>query len=98
VFPKPVRDRRVPVVVGGNSDAAEERVGVLAELCADADRDVAQLWIAVALEGGGDPQDVPALAELGADELVLVEAPPEDPGLVGDWIRGLASRWGVVPV
>ncbi len=117
VFPKPARDRRVPVVMGGNSDAAlrrvaragdgwygfnlngtqavRERLGRLAELCADADRQVTELWIAVALEGGGNPADVSTLASLGVDEVVVVDTPPEDPRVVGDWISGLAARWGV---
>jgi probable F420-dependent oxidoreductase len=120
VLPKPMRDRRVPVMVGGNSDAAlrrvasagdgwygfnlagidavRERLGRLAELCAEADREVAELRIAVALDGGGDPDDVPALSALGVDELVVVAVPPEAPEAVGDWISGLAARWGVVPV
>jgi probable F420-dependent oxidoreductase len=120
VFPKPVNHRRVPVVVGGNSDAAlrrvartgdgwygfnvagveaaRDRLGLLAELCGRAGRTAAEVSIAVALEGGGDPDDVAALAELGVDELVLVEVPPDDPLLVDRWIQGLASRWGVVPV
>ncbi len=118
VNPKPTRDRRVPVIVGGNSDAAlrrvarigdgwygfnlagvdavRERLARLAELCRRADRDVGELHIAVAL-AGGEPADVPALIELGVDELVLVEAPPEDPHHVAEWIGGLARRWGVTP-
>jgi probable F420-dependent oxidoreductase len=118
VNPKPVSDRRVPIVVGGNSDAALRRVarlgdgwygfnlaGVsavrerrarLAELCRRVGRDVAELDIAVALADGA-PDDGPALAELGVDELVLVAAPPEDPAAVAGWAGDLAARWGVVP-
>ncbi len=120
VYPKPVRDRTIPVMIGGNSDAAlrrvaragdgwygfnlagvdavRERLGFLADVCAAVDRDLAQFRIAVALEDGGDPDDVPALAALGVDELVVVDVPPDEPGRVGDWISGLAERWGVVPV
>jgi probable F420-dependent oxidoreductase len=114
VNPKPVRDRRVPIVVGGNSDAAlrrvaawadgwygfnvdgvaavRERVSKLEEFCAQSGRDRAQLRLAVAL---ASPQvdDVGALADLGVDELVLVEAPPVDPGAVPGWVAELADRW-----
>lgn len=118
VFPKPVQDRRVPVLVGGNSDAAlrrvarlgdgwygfnldgvdavRERLGRLAALCREAGRGLDGLHIAVAL-ADGEPDDVPALAELGVDELVLVQVPPEDPGAAEAWVRELALRWGVAP-
>jgi probable F420-dependent oxidoreductase len=114
VNPKPVRDRRVPIVVGGNSDpalrrvaawgdgwygfnvdgvaAVRERVAKLDELCVQSGRDRAQLRLAVALVS---PQvgDVSALADLGVDELVLVEAPPADPDAVPGWVASLALRW-----
>jgi probable F420-dependent oxidoreductase len=114
VNPKPARDRRVPVVFGGNSDAAmrrvaelgdgwygfnladveavRERLGVLGDLCRAAGRDVGQLELAVALDGGR-PADLDELAGLGVTELVLVEAPPEDPGVAGAWVAELAARW-----
>ncbi len=114
VNPKPVRDRRVPIVVGGNSDPALRRVaswgdgwygfnvdGVAAvrgrvakldELCAQSGRDRAELRLAVALVS---PQvgDVGALADVGVDELVLVEAPPGDPDAIPGWVASLALRW-----
>jgi probable F420-dependent oxidoreductase len=114
VNPKPVRDRRIPIVVGGNSDpalrrlmawgdgwygfnvdsvaAVRERIDKLEQLCAESGRDRAELRLAVALV---DPQvgDVSALAELGVDELVLVEAPPDRPDDVPGWVSGLADRW-----
>lgn len=114
VNPKPVRNRRVPVVLGGNSDAAlrrvaawgdgwygfnlvdvgavAERVEFLRASCRDVGRDPTELRLAVALR---DPQhsDVVALAELGVDELVLIEAPPEDPDAAGRWVAGLAEHW-----
>lgn len=31
--------------------------------------------------------------ELGIDELVLVESPPEDSGAVAEWISALAEKW-----
>jgi probable F420-dependent oxidoreductase len=114
VNPKPVRGRRVPVVVGGNSDAAlrrvaawgdgwygfnlagvevvRERVAVLEELCRELDRDVRDLRLAVALEAG-EPGDVSALEDLGVTELVVVEAPPEDPRAATEWVGALADRW-----
>ncbi len=117
VNPKPLRDRQLPVIFGGNSDAAlrrvaefgdgwygfnlagveavRERVAVLGDLCREVGRDIRDLALAVALEGG-EPGDVGALAEAGVSELVLVEAPPAEPSEVDDWIAGLLSRWGVV--
>ncbi|CCK65257.1 Conserved protein of unknown function [Mycobacterium canettii CIPT 140070017] len=114
VNPKPVRDRRIPVVVGGNSDlalrrvavwgdgwygfkldsvaAVRERVGKLARLCAELGRDRGELRLAVAL---ANPQvgDVDVLAELGVDELVLVEVPPDNPEGVAGWVSALADKW-----
>ncbi|OBJ53656.1 TIGR03619 family F420-dependent LLM class oxidoreductase, partial [Mycobacterium sp. 1423905.2] len=114
VNPKPVRDRRIPVVVGGNSDAALRRVAAWADgwygfnldgvaavadrletlerLCAESGRARGDLRVAVALRS---PQtdDVGALAGLGVDELVLVEAPPDDAKAAADWVRELADRW-----
>ena len=109
-------ERRVPVVFGGNSDAAmrrvaelgdgwygfnlagveavRERLGVLRDLCRAAGRDLGQLELAVALDGG-QPADLPELAGLGVTELVLVEAPPEDPGAAGAWVAEMAARWHV---
>ena len=114
VNPKPVRERRIPIVLGGNSDAALRRVvrwgdgwygfnldGVVAAadrvrlidaLCRDTGRDRAGLRLAVALTQP-QPADVSALAELGVDELVIVEAPPHDVAEVPDWIADLARRW-----
>ena len=114
VNPKPVRDRRIPIVVGGNSDAAlrravawgdgwygfnldgvaavRERVGKLDQLCAESGRDRAELRLAVAVRS---PEfgDADALAGLGVDELVLVEAPPDHPEDVPGWVSALAERW-----
>lgn len=114
VNPKPVRDRRIPIVVGGNSDsalrrvvawgdgwygfnidglqAARDRVAKLERLCADSGRDRRQLQLSVALR---DPSvgDIGALAELGVDELVLVESPPDGPDAAVDWVSALAQQW-----
>ncbi|AXN43545.1 Pyrimidine monooxygenase RutA [Mycobacterium marinum] len=114
VNPKPVRDRRVPVMVGGNSDAAlrrvaawadgwygfnldgvgavRERVGKLDRLCAESGRNRDELRLAVALRCP-QPCDVDALAELGVDELVLVETPPEAAEAAQNWVSALAERW-----
>ncbi|OBF13131.1 LLM class F420-dependent oxidoreductase [Mycobacterium sp. ACS4054] len=119
VNPKPVCDRRIPIVVGGNSDSAmrrvadwadgwygfnldgvgavRDRMATLDRLCAEAGRDRAQLRLSVAL---CDPKvgDVGALTELGVDELVLVESPPEAPAAAADWVSALAERWmAVIP-
>ncbi|SON62709.1 Pyrimidine monooxygenase RutA [Mycobacterium simulans] len=114
VNPKPVRERSIPIVVGGNSDpalrrvatwadgwygfnldgvaAVRERVGVLERLCAESGRDRGELRLAVALRSP-HVDDVGGLAELGVDELVLVEAPPEDPDAVAAWVSSLAEQW-----
>lgn len=115
VNPKPVADGRIPVVVGGNSDAAmrrvaswgdgwygfnldgvaqvRERVGRLDQFCAESGRDRAGLRLAVAL---AEPRvdDLGALAELGIDELVLVQVPPDNADAVPGWISALADEWG----
>jgi probable F420-dependent oxidoreductase len=112
--PKPVRDRGIPIVMGGNSDpalrrvasladgwygfnldgvtAVRERLGKLDELCAGLGRDRRELRLAVALRKPR-VEDFDELAALGVDELVLVEAPPERPEAVGDWVSTLADRW-----
>lgn len=114
VNPKPVRDRRIPIMLGGNSDAALRRVaswgdgwygfnlvdvaavrdcvGKLDRLCAAAGRDRAELRLAVALRSPRE-SDADALAELGVDELVLVESPPDRADAVADWVAALADRW-----
>jgi len=114
VNPKPVRDRRIPIVVGGNSDpalrrvatwgdgwygfnldglsAVRDRVAKLERLCAESGRDRSKLRLSVALR---DPSvgDIGVLAELGVDELVLVEAPPEQSEAAAEWVSALAQRW-----
>lgn len=117
VNPKPVR-ARIPIVVGGNSDAALERVaawgdgwygfnlddvaavrdrvGKLEQLCGQSGRDRGRLRLSVALRESR-VDDVGALAEAGVDELVLVEAPPEQPGAAAEWVAALAQKW-VIPL
>jgi len=72
--------------------AVRERVGVLKGLCGQAGRDIAELYLAVSLDGGR-PEDLPALADLGVNEIVLVQTPPEDARRAADWVAALASRW-----
>lgn len=113
VHPKPEAGA-VPVIVGGNGDAALQRVARwgdgwygfnlddvaavgdrLAELrrqCARVDRDVADVHCAVALRAP-TVEDVTALADLGVDELVIVESPPENPSAADDWVASLAENW-----
>jgi probable F420-dependent oxidoreductase len=113
VNPKPVRGR-IPIIVGGNSDAALRRVASLADgwygfnlpdaaavagvtarlarYCDAAGRDIAGLTLSVALREP-TPADAESLAAVGIDELVLVEAPPQDPAQAGDWVGQLAARW-----
>jgi probable F420-dependent oxidoreductase len=117
VNPKPVRGR-VPVVLGGNSDAAlgraaswgdgwygfnvpgvdavRERVEFLHARTREAGRDPAALEVAVAMTGV-EPGDLPAIAAAGVTQLVLVDAPPEDPAEAGGWTRALSERWGRSP-
>jgi probable F420-dependent oxidoreductase len=114
VNPKPVGDRRIPIVVGGNSGpalrrvaawadgwygfnldgmaAVRERVTRLERLCAESGRDRGELRVCVALR---NPSlgEIGTLAEIGVDELVLVEAPPDRPGAAADWVSALADRW-----
>ena len=114
VNPKPVRGG-VPVVLGGNSDAAlsraarwgdgwygfnvpgveavRERVEFLHARTREAGRDPAALEVAAAMTAV-EPDDLPALAGAGVTQLVLVDSPPDDPTVAGEWTRALAERWG----
>jgi probable F420-dependent oxidoreductase len=116
VNPKPLRDGRIPVVLGGNSDGAlrrvarwgdgwygfnldgvaeaAERIGVVHRLCAESGRDRAELRLAVALRDL-NADDISPLADLGVDELVIVDSPPDDPGAAIDWVYALADTWRV---
>lgn len=70
----------------------QDRLQLLRTLCAERGRDRDELDVAVALSDPRPGDDV-LLAELGVDELVLVEPPPADPGDAGTWVRTLADRW-----
>jgi probable F420-dependent oxidoreductase len=114
VNPKPVAGRHIPVVLGGNRDAAlrrvvawgdgwygfnlggvrevAERIDLLTRLCSESGRERAELRLSVALR---DPSvnDVRPLAELGVDELVIVDGPPDDAGAAPHWVSSLADKW-----
>jgi probable F420-dependent oxidoreductase len=114
VNPKPMDGRAIPIVLGGNSDAAlrrvaqwgdgwygfnlegtaevAQRITALKRWCREAGRDPSALHLAVSLQDP-HPRDVAGLAELGINELVIVEAPPTDPEQAADWVQGLADRW-----
>jgi alkanesulfonate monooxygenase SsuD/methylene tetrahydromethanopterin reductase-like flavin-dependent oxidoreductase (luciferase family) len=114
VNPKPVRERGIPVLVGGNSDAAmrrvvkwgdgwygfnlrdvaavAERVAFIRRLCGESGRDPGELQLAVALEHLGQT-DLHALSELGIDELVIVDSPPDQVAVIPDWVAGLAAQF-----
>jgi probable F420-dependent oxidoreductase len=115
LYPKPAGGRQIPVVFGGNSDAAlrrtadqadgwygfsltaaqaEERIGVLAHLCRERDRDPGGLTIAVALTDF-EPAMRSDLARLGVTEVVRVTAPPESAADAAAWVQDLAAELGI---
>jgi probable F420-dependent oxidoreductase len=80
---------------GFNLDSIAEvadRYEFLRSACREAGRDVNDLHCSVALRQP-EPSDLGALADLGIDELVVVESPPSDPDQGGDWVTALAARW-----
>ena len=81
---------------GFSLDAGEvgAQLGELTEQRLAAGRPMAGMLVAVSLRDGG-PDQLPALAEAGATELVLVAAPPDDPADAAGWVRELAGTWGV---
>ena len=114
VNPKPVANSRIPIVLGGNTDAAlrrvvqcgdgwygfnldgvsevADRIGVLDRLCADSGRSRDDLKLCVALRDLA-VDDVGRLADLGVDELVIVEGPPDDAREAADWVSALAEKY-----
>jgi len=114
VNPKPAGGRSIPIVLGGNSDAAlrrvaawgdgwygfnlagvadaAERIAFLGNQCSEHGRDRSELRVTVALRDL-QIEDACALADLGVDELVIVEGPPDDAAAAGDWVSELAERW-----
>jgi probable F420-dependent oxidoreductase len=116
VNPKPVAEEGIPIVLGGNSDAAlrrvvelgdgwygfnlagvrdvAERIDVLDRLCAERGRNRTDLTLVVALQDLS-ADDVGPLQDLGVDELVIVEGPPDDAGAAADWVAALADKWRI---
>jgi probable F420-dependent oxidoreductase len=114
VNPKPFSGNGIPIVCGGNSDAAlrrvaawadgwygfnldgvreaAERIAFLRGVCAQRGRDRRDLRVTVALRDL-QTRDVQALADLGVDELVIVDAPPEDARVAAAWVSALADHW-----
>ena len=76
--------------------AVAERVAALAEQCKLRSRNPRDLTVAVALADGA-PADLPALAEIGVTEVVLVGAPPADPPAATAWVHDLAAHWAIPP-
>jgi len=113
VNPRPVHDRRLPVILGGTTDAAlgrvaeygdgwygfnleaaevPDRLRVLAEQCSRHGRQPHDLSIAVSLRNCG-PEMLPALADAGVTEFVVVAQPPPAADAAADWVSELASQW-----
>lgn len=113
VNPRPVHDRRLPVIVGGTTDAAlgrvaefgdgwygfnlpaaevPDRLRVLSEQCSRHGRQLRDLSIAVSLRNSG-PEVLPALADAGVTEFVVVAEPPAARDAATDWVSELASQW-----
>jgi alkanesulfonate monooxygenase SsuD/methylene tetrahydromethanopterin reductase-like flavin-dependent oxidoreductase (luciferase family) len=69
-----------------------ERIDFLNRLCDDSGRDRAELRLAVALRDLS-VDDVRPLADLGVDELVVVDGPPEDAAVAANWVSALADKW-----
>ncbi|OXR40579.1 Pyrimidine monooxygenase RutA [Nocardia cerradoensis] len=69
-----------------------DRLHLLTRFCTDTGRDIADLYLAVALRTP-TRADVAELSALGVTELVLVDTPPESPDECVDWVDGLADRW-----
>ncbi|MFI5507573.1 LLM class F420-dependent oxidoreductase [Mycobacterium sp. NPDC051804] len=114
VNPKPANGASIPIVLGGNSDAAlrrvaawgdgwygfnlagvaeaAERIAYLGDQCAELGRNRSELRVTVALREL-QIDDAAALADLGVDELVIVDGPPDHARAAGDWVSALAEYW-----
>ncbi len=71
---------------------AADRIAFLGDRCAECGRDRSELRVTVALREL-HIRDVVALADLGVDELVIVDGPPEDAHAAADWVSALADHW-----
>jgi probable F420-dependent oxidoreductase len=76
--------------------AVPERLATLTVQCSLHNRNPRDLTVSVALSDA-TPADLPALAEIGVTELVLVTAPPPAPPAAATWVRDLAAQWRVTP-
>ncbi|MEB4210032.1 LLM class F420-dependent oxidoreductase [Mycobacterium sp. 94-17] len=74
------------------TSAVRDRVATLERLCAESGRDRGRLRLSVALRNPR-PGDIGTLAELGVDELVLVQTPPDRPEEAAEWVSALAQQW-----
>ncbi len=72
----------------------EERIAALSLLCRQHDRDIAALEIAVSTRDCA-PEHIAELEQLGIDELVVVDSPPETPEAAVAWVTGLSVQWGL---
>ena len=61
-------------------------------MCAELGRDRRDVRVTVALRDL-QTRDVAPLADLGVDELVIVDAPPEDARVAAEWVSAVAERW-----
>ena len=71
---------------------AAERIAFLGDQCAEHGRDRSELHVTVALREL-QIDDAAALADLGVDELVIVDGPPDDAAAASDWVTELAEHW-----
>jgi probable F420-dependent oxidoreductase len=90
--------RRVAAICDGwygfglSVSEAVERASRLAGFCAEHERPIEELTVAVALTDGS-PRRLPELAQAGVTEVVVVGAPPATPDEAGRWVADLADRW-----
>jgi len=61
-------------------------------MCAELGRDRRDVRVTVALRDL-QTRDVPPLADLGVDKLVIVDAPPVDARVAAEWVSAVAERW-----
>jgi probable F420-dependent oxidoreductase len=73
-------------------DETAERLATLRRLCAEQQREPAELRTAVALLGV-TAADRSRIESLGLDEVVLVEGPPEQADAVPAWIASVTEGW-----
>jgi probable F420-dependent oxidoreductase len=72
--------------------AVPDRLRVLAQQCSKHGRQLSDLSIAVSLRNSG-PEALPAVADAGVTELVVVAQPPPTRDAAADWVGELAAQW-----